>query len=161
VISNADLSGARYWYPALAAKARRAELPARLLVCATLKDPKSEESEQLLEIGLTLEICDVIAPKASTIAPAVLKGPHAEIFQLQVEDHQPDLTTAVQLLASMAMPLRIREAERVARIVVAARLLVDSPQVEALARSAASQLSRAPQSLKGENVIPLGGSGRA
>jgi hypothetical protein len=161
VISNADLSGARFWYPALAEKARRAELPPRLLICATLKDPKSEEAEQLVETGLALEIKDVIAPKASTVAPAILKGPSAKIFELQVQNQGPDLTAAVHLLASISAPLGVRDAERVARIFVAAGLLVDSAHAEALARSAASHLSGAPQSSQGENVIPLGGSGRA
>jgi hypothetical protein len=161
VISNADLSGARFWYPALAEKARQAELPARLLICATLKDPKSQEAEQLVKTGLAFEIKDMIKPKASTVAPAILKGPSARLFQLQVEDRRPDLTAAVQLLASIGAPLGIREAERVACIFVAARLLVDSAQAEVLARSAVSQLSGLPQSSRSENVIPLGGSSRA
>jgi hypothetical protein len=161
VISNADLSGARFWYPALANKMRCAELPLRLLICATLKDAKSEEAERLVEMGLALEIKDVIAPEASTIAPAVLRGSSAKIFELQVENRRPDLITAVEFLASIGVPLGIRDAERVASIFVAARLLMGSAQAEALARTAALHLNGEPQSPRNENVIPLGGSGRA
>lgn len=162
VISKADLSGARFWYPALAEKARRAELPPRLLICATLKDAKSEEATELVGLGLLLDIKDVIAPKASTVAPAMLRGPNAKIFELQVDLQRPDITSAVQLLASIGVPLGIREAERVARIFVAAGLLMKPAQAEALAQSVASRLSAAPQSSRSENnVIPLGGSARA
>ena len=92
VISKADRSGARFWYPALADKAHRTELPPRFLVCATLKDAESDEAAEFASTGILLEAKDLIAPKASTVAPAILTGPNAKVFELHVETRQTDLT---------------------------------------------------------------------
>jgi hypothetical protein len=162
VISKADLSGARFWYPALADKAGRGLLPPGLLICATLKDAGSEESAEIAAAGILLEAKDLIASKAATVAPAMLGGPNAKIFELEVGARLTDLTTAVALLASMGVPLGIREGQRVARIFVAGGMLMNTAQAEQLARSAALQISgTAASAASGGNVITLGGSVRA
>lgn len=162
VISKADRSGARFWYPALADKAHRTELPPRFLVCATLKDAESDETAEFASTGILLEAKDLIAPKASTVAPAILTGPNAKIFELHVETRQTDLTPAVQLLASIGFPLGIRESQRIARIFIAAGALMKPAQAEALARSAAARLAAvALPGRIGDNVVPLGGASRA
>jgi hypothetical protein len=162
VISKADLSGARFWYPALADRSGRGQLPPGLLICATLKDPESEESAEFAKAGLLLEASDLIAPKAGAVAPAMLTGPSSKLFELEIESRPTDLTAAVTLLASMAMPLGIREAKRVARIFVAAGTLMEPAHAEELARSAALRiLGMAASTATTGNVIPLGGSARA
>ena len=162
VISKADLSGARFWYPPLAEKAHRSELPPPFLVCATLKDAESEESAEFAPRGVLLEAKGLIAPKASAVAPAMLTGPNAKVFELRIETRQPDLTPAVQLLASISLPLGIRESSRVARIFVAAGTLMKPAQAEAFARSAAARLAAPNLSGRnGDNVVPLGGASRA
>jgi hypothetical protein len=162
VISKADRSGARFWYPALADRAHRTELPPRFLVCATLKDAESDETAEFASRGILLEAKDLIAPKASIVAPAVLTGPNAKVFELLVETRQTDLTSAVQLLASIGLPLGIRESRRVAQIFIAAGALMKPAQAEALARSAAARLAAAALPGRiGDNVVPLGGASRA
>lgn len=162
VISKADRSGARFWYPALADRAHRTELPPRFLVCATLKDVESDETAEFASRGILLEAKDLIAPKASIVAPAILTGPNAKVFELLVETRQTDLTSAVQLLASIGLPLGIRESQRVAQIFIAAGALMKPAQAEALARSAATRLAAATLPGRiGDNVVPLGGASRA
>jgi hypothetical protein len=162
MISRADLSGARFWYPALADRSGRGQLPPGLLICATLDDPESEESSAFAKSAILLEAKDLIAPKAATVAPAMLAGPRAKLFDLEVVARPTDLTGAVAPLASMGITLGIRDAERVARIFAAAGMLMKAAQAEELARSAALRFSGiAPSAASGGNVIPLGGSARA
>jgi predicted transcriptional regulator len=162
VISKADLSGARFWYPPLADRARRSELPTHLLFCATLKDPKSEEAMEIIKTGLSFEATGLIAPKASVAAPLVLTGPTAEIFELHIENRSFDLAPAVGVLGTIAARLGICDAERIARIFAASRLLMRSDEADKFARDVAFRLAAAPVSERADtNVISLGGSSRA
>lgn len=140
VVLRADRSGARFWYPALAAMARRGGLPRRLLICATLEDEKSDEAGYLLREGLSLRLDDVIAPGAALVAPVKLTGSAADARELLVPEPAADLTPALPALAGIPGSLRISDAQRMARIAVAARKLMEPSEIEAFLREAAGQL---------------------
>ena len=162
VISNADASGARYWHRPLAEKTRRSELPSGLLFCATLKDPKSEEALEIGKTGLSFEAKGLIAPKASVAAPIILSGPKAQMFELRIESRRLDLAPATGILGTIDAPFGIRDAERIARIFVAAGLLMESDDADHFARDVASRLVAAPSAGRAEtNVISIGGASRA
>jgi hypothetical protein len=166
VISRADVSGARFWYPALADKSRRGDLPRRVLICATLMDKDSDEAKSFIPGCLLIEADGVIAAKASAVAPVILSGPNAKPLELDPGVRESDLTTAIQLLAKIETPLGVRDAERVARIYLAAGTLLKPPEAEEFARQAATQIAAVVASTviapaRATNVVPLGGATRA
>jgi hypothetical protein len=143
VISRADRSAARFWYPALAATARRGGLPLRLFICATLEDEKSEEAKHLLREAISLRIDDVIAPGAALIAAAKLSGPGADPRELLPPERAANLTATIPKLAGIAVSFRIADAERMARICLASGLLMEPSDIEAFIRETAGQLASA------------------
>jgi hypothetical protein len=166
VISRADVSGAQFWYPALANRMLRGELPRSMLACVTIADKTSEEAKAFVKACIVLDVEGAIAPKAAAVAPAVLHGPNSKRFDLDIGSRPTDISAAVPILASLASPLGIREAERVARIYVSALLTLKAPDAEALARDVAAQISSSVPSnntsgTPGLKVVPLGGVIRA
>jgi hypothetical protein len=153
VVSRADRSGARFWYPALAETARRGGLPPRLLICTMLEDEKSDEAKHMLREGISLRIEDVVAPGAALIAPVKLSGPTADLCELLPPERAADLVPAVPKLVGIAGSLRIADAERMARIAIAAGLLMEPLHVEAFVRETAGQLPSA-ESTASEGTAP-------
>jgi hypothetical protein len=143
IIARADRSGARFWFPDLADRARRRGLPPRLFVCATLDDEKSDEAKLVLREGIALRIDDVIAPAAAVVVPAVIAGPGAAVRELRPPERVVDLTPAVPTLAAVGGSLGITGAARLARIYIAASLLMESGTAEAFMRETSSQFSGA------------------
>ncbi|WP_134517417.1 hypothetical protein, partial [Pseudomonas aeruginosa] len=69
VIDRAERSAARFWLPALTDRARRGDLPRRLLLCATVEDDSCEEAEALRGSQIWLPVKEAIAKDAATVAP--------------------------------------------------------------------------------------------
>jgi hypothetical protein len=153
VVSRADRSGARFWYPPLADTARRGGLPRRLLVCATLEDEDSEEAKHLLREAISIRIDDAIAPGAALVAPAKLSGPSADVRELLPPDRPADLAPALPKLVGIADSLGLAGAERMARIAIAAELLMEPSDVDAFVRETARQLA-SPDAAASEGNAP-------
>jgi hypothetical protein len=166
VISRADVSGAQFWYPALADRVLRGELPRSMLVCVTIADKTSEEVKAFAKTCIVLDVEDVIASKAAAVAPAVLHGQNSKRFELDVGGRPTEIAAAIPMLASLTWPLGIREAERVARIYVSALLALNAQEAEDFAREIAAKISSPVPSnntsgTPGLKVVPLGGVVRA
>lgn len=166
VILRADVSGAQFWYPALADRMSRSGLPRSMLMCVTVSDKESEEGRLLAKDSLMLDIEGVIAPMAGAVAPEALHGKTARRFDLQIGSRPTDISAAIPILTSLSSPLGIRDAERVARIHASALLTLKAPEAELFAREIATQLySTVPSAnasgVSNLNVVPLGGAFRA
>lgn len=118
VIAGAECSGARFWYPPLAARARRGELPRRMLVCVTINDVTSEEAETLLSKSTQLDIRDVLSPEAAIVAI----GSNFEFKrELDPGERPTDLAAAVSVLAPYLRRLSFMAAQRAAQAVIEAK----------------------------------------
>jgi hypothetical protein len=162
VIRRADLSGARFWFPALADRMRSGDFPRRFLVCTTVEDRDSDESKELRRTWVVLDINGILAPKAAVMAPVVLRGSKSPPTQINPGPSLNDLAPAIPFLNGLTVPLRIKEGERIARIYVAAGAL--SADAESLARSVVSQISSTDlthTTTVDAKVVTLGGSGHA
>jgi hypothetical protein len=137
VISRADRSGARFWYPALAERVRRGRLPRRLPICVTLEDIDSEEAKQLLVEGVALHIDGVIAPGAAVVVPAAIRGTAVREFNLP--GLELNLESAMPKLATFGVAIRVVAAERAARIWLAAEKFMTPAEAEALLRESVGQ----------------------
>jgi hypothetical protein len=118
VIAEAERSGARFWFPSLAARARRGELPRRLLVCVTIQDLAGEEAEILFRNSTRLEIREVLSPEAAIVAI----GSEVELRrELDPGERPTDRTGAVSVLAPYLRRLSFLAAQRAAQAVIEAR----------------------------------------
>ncbi|UMR31990.1 hypothetical protein MJ904_07385 [Massilia sp. MB5] len=120
VIDHAERSGARFWFPTLADRARRGELPKHLLACITIEDTESDEAKAILSNAIQLDIRNVLAGDVVTIAVASGLGSK---FELQVTGHDQGLVTAVPVLAPYFPQLNLGRAKRVAKAIIEAKNL--------------------------------------
>jgi hypothetical protein len=120
VIDGAERSGARFWFPALAARARRGELPRRLLACITIHDTESEEAEAVLSNATRLDIHDALVAEAAIVA--IASGIELR-RELDPVERPTDLTEAVPVLAPYLQRLSFARAQRAARAVIEAKNL--------------------------------------
>ena len=120
VIDGAERSGARFWFPALAARTRRGELPRRLLACITIHDTASEEAEAVLSQATRLDIQDALVPEAAIVV--IASGPELR-RELDPPERPTDLTEAALVLAPYLQMLSFARAQRAARAVIEAKNL--------------------------------------
>lgn len=120
VINRAERSGARFWFPALAAHTRRGELPRRLLACVTIQDTESEEAEAVLSEATRLDIHNALTAEAAIVA--IASGIELR-RNLDPAERPADLTEAVPVLAPHLQRLTFARAQRAARAIVEAKNL--------------------------------------
>lgn len=113
VIEHAERSGARFWFPALADRMRRGELPRRFFVCATVEDGDCEEAQAIRNQSPWLQISGTIALAASALAPMALAPANAR--QLDPGERPQDITPAMVAVAPLANELTLANALRLAR----------------------------------------------
>ena len=118
VIAGAECSGARFWFPPLAARARRGELPRRLLVCVTIQDQNGEEAESLLNRATRIDIHGALSPEAAIVA---LRSPAGLTRELDPGERPTDLSAAIPVLAPYLRQLSFAAAQRAAQAVVEAK----------------------------------------
>jgi hypothetical protein len=120
VINRAERSGARFWFPALAAHARRGELSRRLLACVTIQDTESEEAEAVLSEATRLDIRHALTAEAAIVA--IASGIELR-RDLDPAERPTDLAEAVPVLAPHLQRLTFARAQRAARAIVEAKNL--------------------------------------
>ncbi|WP_236032481.1 hypothetical protein [Pseudomonas schmalbachii] len=113
VIESAERSGARFWLPALAERARRGELPRRFFVCATVEDGDCEEARAIRSHSPWLQVSGTIAPSAPALAPMALAP--TNVRQLDPGERPQDLTPAMTAVAPLVHQLTLANALRLAR----------------------------------------------
>jgi len=141
IISRADRSGLRFWYPDLVARARRGEIPRRLLLCVVVEDPGSEEALAIPVRVCSFEISSVIADGAALTAPVLLGGGVQGICNEFDPGEAPrDLSGAIGFLAVAAAGLGVVDAKRLARICIEASAFVEDGQMSSLAAEVAAMM---------------------
>lgn len=115
VIEHAELSGARFWLPALAARTRRGELPRRFFVCTTVEDEDCEEALAIRGQVPWFQISGVIAPAAPALVHMALAPANILQFDPGVRPH--DITPAMAVVAPLVNQLTLANALRLARVV--------------------------------------------
>jgi hypothetical protein len=146
VVERAERSGARFWFPALAARARRGELPRRLLTCVTIEDEDSEEAATILARSVRLDIRAALAPQAAIAAVIILGSESGR--ELDPGERPESLAEGIPAIAPYARRLDVAAAQRAARTAVEAARLGVAPEslVELfVAASAADKATAATQ----------------
>ncbi|KQR76944.1 hypothetical protein ASG35_11705 [Burkholderia sp. Leaf177] len=133
VIENAEASGARFWYPALADNARGGKLPRHFFVCITVGDSACEEAKVIGDEGVQLDIRKAIVPNAAAISPALL-GP-ALFREVRPAEWIVDIAPGVGAIGSITAHLDIDTAIRAARAALEAMRLTSSSAAESAAKS--------------------------
>jgi len=143
IIGRADRSGLRFWYPDLASRARRGEIPRRLLLCVALEDPGSEEAMAMPVRACSFEISSVITDGAALTAPVLLGGGARGICN-EFDPGEPpeDLSGAVGFLGAAAAGLGVADAKRLARICIEASAFVVDGRISSLAEEIAAMMRR-------------------
>ncbi|MFT4508961.1 hypothetical protein [Caballeronia sp. 15711] len=141
VVENAELSGARFWYPSLAENARGGNMPRRLLICITVKDNACEEAAALGDHGVKLDIRKVVSPTAAAIAPALF-GPGL-FRELRPAEWIVDTSPAVGAISSMAANLDIGTSVRAARAALEAMRLCNSNITDPCVKAVVAMFARA------------------
>ncbi|MCY0856858.1 hypothetical protein [Cupriavidus sp. D39] len=133
VIEKAEQSGSRFWFPALADRARRGGLPRRLLICTTVEDETCEEAKVLLSQGVSLDMRSVINEGAAAIAALALS--ESEHREFDPGEWMTDVTEGMRATATIADRLDIARGIRAARAAAEASRLapVDESQAHSLA----------------------------
>lgn len=126
VVERAERSGARFWFPALAARARRGELPRRLLTCVTIEDEESEEAAAILARAARLNVRAALAPQAA-VAAIVLLGSESR-RELDPGQRPESLAEGLPAIAQHARRLDVATAQRAARTAVEAMRLGVAPE---------------------------------
>ncbi|NBJ10927.1 hypothetical protein [Microvirga arsenatis] len=141
IIGRADQSGLRFWYPDLVSRARRGEIPRRLLLCVALEDPNSEEAMAAPVRACSFEISSVIADGAALTAPVLLGGGVRGICN-EFDPGEPpeDLSGAVGFLGVAAAGLGVADAKRLARICIEASAFIGDRQLSNLAADIAAMM---------------------
>jgi hypothetical protein len=135
VIERAERSGARFWFPALADRARRGDLPRHFLLCVTLEDESCEEAKALLSDAVRLEVNHAFVSGAAAIAVAMLGlSPHSE---LDPGERPTNMSRGMQAATSVAQKLGIAKAIRAARAATEMASLAPDPEAQALASALA------------------------
>jgi len=113
VIEHAERSGARFWLPALADRARRGELPRRFLVCTTIEDEDCDEAQAIRSQAPWLDVTGTITPAGSALALIVFAP--ANVRQLDPGERTEDISPAVVAVARVANQLTLVNSLRLAR----------------------------------------------
>ncbi|MCI3909290.1 hypothetical protein MQC82_06945 [Pseudomonas viridiflava] len=113
VIEHAERSGARFWLPALADRGRRGELPRRFLICTTVVDENSDESQAILSQAPLIDVSGSITQGKSALAPIVFAPANAR--QLDPGERAEDISPAVMAVARFANQLTLVNSLRLAR----------------------------------------------
>ncbi|MDE4914210.1 hypothetical protein PQI07_26425 [Methylobacterium sp. 092160098-2] len=133
VIADADRSALRFWHPAVAAAARRGDLPRRLLLCCTVAKVDAEEVEALGRDACLVDAEGSIAPGASAAAALLLGPASPKLSALDPTDPPADMKATVSSVSKVGFPTRIAHARRLARICAEAIALeMDAGEVESL-----------------------------
>lgn len=74
LLSQAERSGARFWYPPLADACRRGALPERLMICATVVDQEADEAQFLHEAPFVIDARGAFDSQAGALSPAAFDG---------------------------------------------------------------------------------------
>lgn len=115
VVVRAERSGARFWYPTLAERARSGDLPRRLLACITIRDEECEEAREILSCAVQLNVRDAIA-KTSVIA--LINGrAGGVVVELDPDEPNADLTKGVAAIVPFMSDLGVGRSMRAARVV--------------------------------------------
>jgi len=126
VIERAERSGARFWYPTLADRAQRGDLPRRLLICMTIEDHECDEVAEILRHTVRLEVNDALAPSAAIpLAMAASTGTATEldpgVTRADVALGAPAVTTVAAALGSARCARAMRAAAEAKRMSPPAR----------------------------------------
>ncbi|MEC4723428.1 hypothetical protein RY831_30255 [Noviherbaspirillum sp. CPCC 100848] len=128
-VDRIERSGAMYWYPTLARHARDGDFPREMLLCCTVEDIDCEESVNLRDHAVLLDITGAIAGNAALIAAAALAGKNAAC--LEVGERAEDLLLGMGVMADAGVNLTISAALRAARTIIeAGRLGAGAPNKE-------------------------------
>jgi hypothetical protein len=112
-----ERSGARFWWPALAAYTRAGLLPRSLLVCTTVENAAADEVVALPSDACRLTVDGAMAPGAGLVAPALLGGGAAALScMLDAGERPADLSGALPIMAELGHDLGVAEALRAARL---------------------------------------------
>lgn len=119
VIEHVERSGARFWLPALADRARRGDLPRRLFLCATLEDADCEEAEALRANQIWLSVKDAIAKETAAVAPLWLSSENRRELdpgKRPVESIESGLSVAHQLANRLDLVNTLRAVRAAAEV---------------------------------------------
>lgn len=152
VVEHAENSGARFWYPTLADRSQRGELPRRLLVCVTVTDTECEEALEILAHAVRLEANDVLT--ANGAFPLTVIAASAELTtELDPGSERADIALSAAKMTADVPKLGAACAVRAIRTAAEAIRLSPQAQLSALTRLFLSlgeqptkqhQLQRAP-----------------
>jgi len=131
VVEKAERSAARFWFPSFADRARRGDLPRRLLVCVTVEDSACEEARSLLHQAIWLDVRSAIVSGAAAIAALTLSS--AERRELEPGDRPTDVIEGMRASAQLINHLNVSTAIRAARVAVEASRLTSVAEAEATA----------------------------
>jgi hypothetical protein len=156
VVAGCERSGARFWLPALANRARRGLLPRRLLICATMSDRDTEESEHLEASAIILRIDGAINVAARGLAPLALNANCWRDFE---PEPRPEwLTEEVAALVSSEPSLAVDSALRAARAVAEARALARKGEADQAASDMIALFAAPRDAMPALTVLPGGKS---
>lgn len=142
IVRRAENSGARFWHPALADRARRGELPRRLLLCATVQDENAEEARFMFEDAVRLEIQSAFTDSPSMAAVALLSTSPARSVE---PGERPDsCIQGMGAIAPLSKNLSIVRALRAARAATEAQRLSKHNEQPAALLSITSLFAAAP-----------------
>ncbi|MGS0741094.1 hypothetical protein ACVBEF_04540 [Glaciimonas sp. GG7] len=118
IIERAERSGARFWFPALAARARRGELPRRLLICITIENEDNEEAAKVFARTVRFDVRAALAAKAviAVITIPTIGSRH----ELDPGERLENLTDGLPAIAPHARQLSVATGQRAARAAVEA-----------------------------------------
>ena len=140
VVVQAELSGARFWLPLLRDAYRRGGLPDALMLCLTVEDRHSDESQAILAGAFGIEAVGLVDARAATVAPVVFSDPkHACSLAQTVVDVNP--VAAATMLATAGADLSLGNARRLARLHAAAARVLDEAGADAMAASFIQELN--------------------
>jgi hypothetical protein len=112
-IETAERSAARFWFPALADRARRGLLPRKLLLCLTVTDLESDEAKCITTDGVVIDVTNSVAKEAPIIALASLSSNDAQT--LQISGPPPTVKAVLDEVGKHYAVLSIDRAKRAAR----------------------------------------------
>lgn len=113
VIEHAERSGARFWLPALADRARRGELPRRFLICTTVVDDDCDEAQAIRSQAPWIDVTGTITQAGSALALIVFAP--TNVRQLDPGERFEDISPAVAAVARVASQLTLVNSLRLAR----------------------------------------------
>ena len=143
LVSGADRSAARFWYPALADARRRGLLPGPFIICVSLDDERSEESEALPKDLVDAGGSEVLDPKAVPFLPWKMSLLLAEGRDLDLSPPKANHAADALLIAKHGA-MSANAALRLSRIHAAARAALGEERGSALAAELAATVASAP-----------------